>query len=453
MKKVLSALVSAVMGMSAVIISPAQAVGETSGVDGIAIFGDSIASGYGLDPEKEYNYGQIIGDYLGAEVGNYAVSGDTTFDMLEDVKNLSDEQKNFISGSEVVVISIGGNDLMQYSAKKILAFAADNGFLNEGFTKDNIPQDPSITDLLVYINIYGEGGLMEFASTGLTAQLKLGRLLTDIYSNLCLSSGNNENYISKVMIPNITETIEIIKSINPDARIIIQSVYQPLQFSPEYMAEKLTGDKAVAAGMVRLRFEAILADYRTKLAAIEGVEIADILNEFTSLSDVAEDEEETRQGYAYYFTDIQASGEERDFHPNQRGHLAIAAEILDTIGILHDDKGLLTEVYRNLPSAGGDIIYPHIALDTYKRVAGNFMPGDVDFDNIITASDATYALREYTILSGDGDTLFSSMQKKAADIDNDGIITGSDAQNILSYYTHVSSGGKLSMEEFLESQK
>ncbi len=450
MKKVISAFLSAVMGMSAVIIPPAQAVGETSGIDSIAIFGDSIASGYGLDPEKEYNYGQIIGDYLGAEVGNYAVSGDTTFDMLEDVKNLSDEQKKFISGSEVVVISIGGNDLMLYSAKKILAFAADNGFLNEGFTKDNIPQNPDITDLLVYINIYGEGGLMEFASTGITAQLKLGRLLTDIYSNLCLSSGNNENYISKVLISNITEAVNIIKSINPDAKVILQSVYQPLQFSPEYMAEKLSGDKAVAVGMVRMRFEAILDDYRTKLAAIEGVEIADILNEFTSLPADAED---TEQGYAYYFTDMQLAGEERDFHPNQRGHLAIAAEILDTIGILHDDKGLMTKVYCNLPSADGDIIYPHIALDTYKKVAGNFMSGDVDFDNIITGSDATYALREYTVLGGGGDTLFSSMQKKAADIDDDGIITGSDAQKILSYYTYVSSGGKLSMEEFIKSQK
>ncbi|MBO5318722.1 MAG: hypothetical protein J6B01_02805 [Ruminococcus sp.] len=447
MKKTLSALVSAVMGMSAVIIPPVQAVGETSGVDSIAIFGDSIASGYGLDPEKEYNYGQIIGDYLGAEVGNYAVSGDTTFDMLEDVKNLSDEQKKFISSAEVVVVSIGGNDLMNYSAKEILGFAADNGLLNEGYTKDNVPQELSISELMTYVNI---DVVTEFASTGLAAQLKLGRLLTDIYSNLCLSSGNNENYISNVMIPNITEAVGIIKSLNPDARIVVQSVYQPLQFSPEFMEEKLAGDRAVAAGMVRLRFEEILADFRTKLAAIEGVELADVLYEFTSLTP---EQAETEQGYAYYFTDIELSGKDRDFHPNQRGHLAIAAEILDTIGILHDDKGLMTEVYRNLPSSEGDIIYPHIALDTYKKVAGNFMLGDVDFDNIITGSDATYALREYTVLGGGGDTLFSSMQKKAADIDNDGIITGSDAQKILSYYTYVSSGGKLSMEEYLKSQK
>ncbi len=444
MKKVLSVFISAVMGASIAAIPPVHATGETDGIDGIAIFGDSIASGYGLDPDKEYNYGQIIGDYLDCKVENYAVSGDTTFDMLDDVKNLSDEQKKFISGSEVVVVSIGGNDLMKYSAKKILDFAADNGFLNEGYTKDNIPQNPDITDLLVYVNTEA---IMDYAATDVAASLKLGMLLMDIYSGLCVGSGNDEGYISEVMIPNITEAVGIIKSLNPDVRIIIQSVYQPIQLSPEYMAEKLTGNKAIAAGMVRLRFEAILDDYRTKLAAVEGVEIADILNEFTSLP---ADAEETEQGYAYYFTDIELSGKDRDFHPNQRGHLAIAAEILDTIGVLHNDNGLLTKVYRSLPETGREVTYPHIALDTYKKVAGNFMLGDVDFDNIITGSDATLVLREYTLLGSNVDTIFSSTQKEAADVDDNGIITGSDAQMILNYYTYLSSGGNLSFEEYFK---
>ncbi len=444
MKKVLSVFISAVMGASIAAIPPVHATGETDGIDGIAIFGDSIASGYGLDPDKEYNYGQIIGDYLDCKVENYAVSGDTTFDMLDDVKNLSDEQKKFISGSEVVVVSIGGNDLMKYSAKKILDFAADNGFLNEGYTKDNIPQNPDITDLLVYVNTEA---IMDYAATDVAASLKLGMVLMDIYSGLCVGSGKDEGYISEVMIPNITEAVGIIKSLNPDVRIIIQSVYQPIQLSPEYMAEKLTGNKAIAAGMVRLRFEAILDDYRTKLAAVEGVEIADILNEFTSLP---ADAEETEQGYAYYFTDIELSGKDRDFHPNQRGHLAIAAEILDTIGVLHNDNGLLTKVYRSLPETGREVTYPHIALDTYKKVAGNFMLGDVDFDNIITGSDATLVLREYTLLGSNVDTIFSSTQKEAADVDDNGIITGSDAQMILNYYTYLSSGGNLSFEEYFK---
>ncbi|MBR6669382.1 MAG: hypothetical protein IKL31_01385, partial [Ruminococcus sp.] len=181
MKKILSVFISAVMGATIAAIPPVHATGETDGIDGIAIFGDSIASGYGLDPDKEYNYGQIIGDYLDCKVENYAVSGDTTFDMLDDVKNLSDEQKKFISSAEVVVVSIGGNDLMNYSAKEILGFAADNGLLNEGYTKDNIPQELSISELMTYVNI---DVVTEFASTGLAAQLKLGMVLMDIYSGL-----------------------------------------------------------------------------------------------------------------------------------------------------------------------------------------------------------------------------------------------------------------------------
>lgn len=444
MKKILSILVSAVMGATIAAIPPVHAAGETNSVDSIAIFGDSIASGYGLDPDKEYNYGQIIGDYLDCEVENYAVSGDTTADMLYDVKNLSDKQKKFISGSEVVVVSIGGNDLMNYSAKEILGFAADNGLLNEGYTKDNIPQELSISELMTYVST---DVVIEFASTGLAAQLKLGMVLMDIYSGLCVGSGKDEGYISEVMIPNITEAVGIIKSLNPDARIIIQSVYQPLQFSPEFMEEKLAGDRAVAAGMVRLRFEEILADFRTKLAAIEGVELADVLYEFTSLTP---EQAETEQGYAYCFTDIELSGEDRDFHPNQRGHLAIAAEILDTIGILHNDNGLLTKVYRSVSGTESDVTYPEIALETYKRVAGSFMLGDVDFDNIITASDATLVLREYTLLGSNADSTFSSAQKKAADVNGDGKITGSDAQMILEYYTYLSSNGKLSFEEYFK---
>lgn len=447
MKKIISALLSAVMGASLAVMPPASAAGEESGIDNVTIFGDSIASGYGLDPHKEYNYGQIIGDYLGCEVGNYAVSGDTTFDLLDIIGNLSDDQKKFVADSEVVVISIGGNDMMNYAAKKLLAFAADEGFLNEGYTKDDIPAEPTIGDLLTYMNIDGAGGLMEYAeNNGMTAQMKLSSLLADISSNLCYSNQSYEGYIDNVIIPNIKEAISGIKAINPDARIIIQSVYQPIQFSPDYMEEHFSSkNKSLAVGMVRLRFKDILEDFRSELNNIEGVEVADILNEFTALPD---DALATDQGFAYFFTDIQLSGEERDFHPNQRGHLAIAAELLDTIGVLHDDTGLLTQVYCSLPNSGYNIKYPLMPLDTYKKVAGNFKMGDVDFNMLITGSDATLALSEYTIVNGNGSSIFSELQKKSADIDSDGIISGSDAQRILQYYTYLSSNGDLSLEEY-----
>ncbi len=299
-----------------------------------------------------------------------------------------------------------------------------------------------------YMNIDGEGGLADYASSGgLSAQLKLGRLLSDISSNLCYSNQNNEGYIDNVIIPNIKEAVSDIKAVNPDARIIIQSVYHPIQFSTEYTNENFPGDRYMLVGMIRLRFKEILEDFRTELNNISGIEVADILNEFTSLP---EDADNTEQGNAYYFTDIQLSGEDRDFHPNQRGHLAIAAEILDTIGILHDDDGLMTEVYCSLKGEGRTVAYPHIALDTYKKVAGNFILGDVDFNMIVNGSDATAVLRDYTLISSDYPTMFSDLQNQMADMNKDGIINGSDATMLLRYYTYLSSGGTLSAEDYFK---
>ncbi|MCR4796672.1 MAG: hypothetical protein K5898_16150 [Ruminococcus sp.] len=56
-----------------------------------------------------------------------------------------------------------------------------------------------------------------------------------------------------------------------------------------------------------------------------------------------------------------------DVHPNQKGHLAIAAAILNKIGKLHVDDGLLTEVYNGISDKDK---YPAIAYATYKKVAG-----------------------------------------------------------------------------------
>ena len=77
------------------------------------------------------------------------------------------------------------------------------------------------------------------------------------------------------------------------------------------------------------------------------------------------------------------------------------------------------------------------------------MLGDINNDKIITGSDATLILTEYTILSGGAKSKLSAAQKIACDINKDGIITGSDATLTLTYYTYLSSGGVLLFEDFL----
>ncbi len=452
MKKLLSVMLSAIMGASVFNILSVGAVGETSG--GVVIFGDSIASGYGLDKEKEYNYGQIIGDYLGCDVDNYAVAGDTTSDMLEVLANLSDEQKQNVSDSDIVIISIGGNDIIHYASKKILDFCAKRNLLNEGFTSSDIPEDPGISDLMLIANIRGKGGLIEYAQSGFTAAYELTSLLKDIAGNCRFDNKNYEGYIVNSIMPNIKTAVSEIKEINPDARVIVQTIYQPIQIDPEFLEAEYGADSQYAdvIAQLRMNFKDILDSFRTELNGVEGIEVADVYYEFTSLDDSVT-QNAANPGYAYYFTDIQKSGKEKDFHPNQRGHLAIAAKILDVIGELHDDDGLLTQVYLNLDNIGKEIRYPHIALDTYKKVAGNFMLGDVNFDGTIDGIDATLTLRDYTLKISGMPTIFSQSQQESANANSDEAIDGVDATLILRYYTLVLSGDQRTFEEFLLSEQ
>ena len=168
MKKVLSTLLAAVLSVSAIATVPsAEAEKATAAAkSGMVILGDSIATGYTKQGNVAHNYGEICGDYLGCKVSNYAVVGDTTDDMLALIDKMSAEQKKNISDAEYVVISIGGNDYL-YSNIIELIFA-----------------------LLL----------------GSTAPAK--KIIDNAYKNF-------KSIISKI------------KTINPDAVIIVQTLYNP----------------------------------------------------------------------------------------------------------------------------------------------------------------------------------------------------------------------------------
>lgn len=73
--------------------------------------------------------------------------------------------------------------------------------------------------------------------------------------------------------------------------------------------------------------------------------------------------------------------------------------------------------------------------------------GDMNYDGMITPSDATIALREYTLLSSEKDGELTELQRKSADVDGDGILTGSDVTMILRYATLLASDINPSWEE------
>lgn len=442
MKKFVSVLMSAAIAATA--LSPlAVSSAGTDTANDIVLFGDSIAAGYGLS-SSEHNYGEICADYLGGNAANYAVSGATSTDMLNKIKSLSDSEKQTVKNSEYVVISVGANDLMHYASKRLLTFAAEKKLLIDGATAADIPADPSVTTVLKYLDIEK---LKAYKNASPLNLMELGAELKKLCANL---QYDDEEYgyvgtIPNIIIPNLKNSVAAIKAINPSAKIIVQTIYQPLQFTPEYVKAASIDQSLI--DQIANSFDGVLDTFEKELNTISDIEIADVRSDFNALPEGVETSSKN-PGSAHYFTNIQLPGERRDFHPNQRGHLAIAVTVLDTIGKKHDDSGLLHNTFVKL---SGRSDYPIAILDKYKNIAGNILVGDVDFDGMYSAQDASVTLRNYVLLQSSKPSPLSALQQKCADADHNTKFTADDASRILKYYTYVSSNGKLSFDEYFES--
>jgi lysophospholipase L1-like esterase len=492
MKKALSIILSAALAVTA-LCTPAYAETETTAQSNsniLAVFGDSIASGYGLD-DSEYRYSEICADYLGWEEINYAHSGDDISDLYTLLTENPDAAAA-AANAEVIVVSIGANDIISAALTFILEYAAKNDLLKDGKTSDDIPDEPGMSALEELLD---QSKLKTYLQNDLNAA---GVFISQFRKSLIGTSGA----IPTAVIPETQELISTLTALNSDADIIFQTIYQPMEFSTDYWNEKFVdGDYKSYSGTVNLLrsiLEDVMTAYQTQLTALTSdfsqLKIADVYSEFKSVEKTSIDQ----QGYAYYFTNIQTSGEERDFHPNQRGHLAIACSILEQIGQLHDTDAdsLLRTVYSNAVSDGSE--YPAMAYETYLTVAGNeIVPavtttttttsstqtqvqtttstqtstnitetttspagnteptqtvslGDVNEDGNVDALDASLILTEYALIATGNDSSFSEAVQLAADVNSDGAIDALDASVVLSYYAYTATGGTSSVEEFLQ---
>lgn len=459
MKRIISTFISAIIGITALSSLQAGAVEqtETSEKKSMVILGDSIASGFTRNGNVAHNYGEICGDYLGCDVYNYAAVGDNSDEMLDKMASFGAAETKAITDAEYVVISVGGNDIMEYISKYMLVYASRNNFLNEGYTTNDIPAKPSITDMTKMLNIYGEGGLKEYMSTfrGLIA---FGQEISDLVAEIAgipdldtdIYSGG---YIKEHIVPNIQKAVSDIKKVNPDSKVYVQTIFQPLQFDKSFLDQKYADkkDTVSAINVLRFQLENIMQSYSDQLKTVKNIDIVDVRSQFTALTRTPSAD---NQGYSHYFVDVQtAKTTDLDVHPNQRGHVAIAAAVLDKIGDLHTDNGLLTRTFNSLSDKES---YPAIPLETYERVSGHSGDetklGDINGDSFVDAVDASGVLREYARNSV-GKGTFTDAQKKLADVDTNGIIDSVDASKILKYYAYLSKteSEKKTLEEFLKT--
>lgn len=469
MKKYLSFVLSATLSISALTSTAVFAESTKSSapnVNSIVFFGDSIARGYGLE-DGEYTYAQLCKDYFGCNVDNFASDGLDSYELMKALQRGDEDKKQAIENSEVVVISIGGNDIIHRASKQTLNFAAKKGLLKEGYTADDIPEDPGAYAMKTMIDL---DAFKDYAKSGLMASLELNTELKAFSMNLRLSEGNNaygqnEGVIKNQIIPNISESVKAIKEINPDAQVIVQTIYQPFQFSPEYVAENY-GESGYSTFITTIRsdFNLIMDTFREELKNVEDIEIVDVLQTFTGLESLA-DSCDVTPGYAYYFTDIQEpmeaeeeGGKTMDFHPNQKGHIAIASDLINQIKVKDKSTGEFVKpapAKRDIdPETGKEtsslIVQTIDSIDNIEKcpplVMGQIVvalpekltPGDINDDGYVDAGDGGIILDEYAHLSTNDDSILTAEQKQKADINYDRYVDATDATYALMYYAYLS---------------
>ncbi|MCM1221725.1 MAG: GDSL-type esterase/lipase family protein [Lachnospiraceae bacterium] len=437
MKKFISAVLSASLAVSSMGMLYASAESYGDGSD-IVLFGDSIAEGYDLG-ENEYNYGQIIADYIGGSVSNYAKAGDETADTIEKISSASD-----LADAEIVVISSGANDMIHYSTSFMLRLCAKMNALNDGYTADNLPEKPTFEQMM---NIINTTALKNFLDNNVTGQMLLNSEILKLSAHLTMTEGDNgyEKYdrvIEAQIVPNIEQMVSDIRAVNPNARIIVQTLYNPLQLEQSYLDEKIPKSYKTFFETLKPIFNDAIDTYNEQISEIEGIEIADVYTDFKSDSG--------ESGNTWYFTGFQESSvKEFKVHPNQAGHVAIAVNILNTLGEKREDGGLLNLTYEKLD---GKDSYPAYALGEYNKVAGTYVLGDLDNNFRIDSNDATMILKEYSAVSTGKDSTLTESGKKASDVNGDTKIGSDDATVLLSYYSYCSTGGTSSLKGYIANK-
>lgn len=469
MKKYLSLVLSASLTLSA--LAPAAVIAEGSEntaptLENMVVLGDSIARGYGLD-ETEHSYAEICADYFGANLDNFSEDGLDTAELLAMLQNPTDEQKESIAKSEVIVVSIGGNDILHYGIKTALEFAAPRGLLKEGYTAEDIPEIPATRS----INMLDMDAFKDYANGGLDNQLALDTALTTFTNNLTKSGGFNpyggeyQGIIQNEIMVNIDNIVKTIKEINPDTQIVMQTVYQPFQLSPDYIEKNHGEGYAMMLRQLRTKLNSVMDNFKEELVQIDDIEIIDVYDTFTALENGSADSKDATPGYAYYFTDMQQPYSEdhedgtMDFHPNQKGHLAIASLLLDAIKVKDSETGEMVKpapAERPIDEETGEAVptlfditydsiediadYPPLAMEQIvEALPDRVVPGDVNGDGLVNAVDASLISMEYASLSLINPvSTFTEEQTKLGDLNYDGKVDARDASYVAMYYAYLS---------------
>lgn len=252
--------------------------------------GDSITTGYGLT-QDEKGFAKLIAENNGYKLVNRAVNGATTADVLA----LLEQQSvlNTVAKADLITLTCGGNDLMgllfMQSAAVYNTMSGEQISTDDAYAILNNPNDPR------------QGALMyALQSMLMGTETSPGLVDSPVMTAALIVYGNQLNAV-----------IAKLRSVNPDATIIVSTQYNPFQF--------FTGD-FVPFGQVVGKAVQKLSAVITDNAEAAGYLVADAYSAFAAGTE------------NLCCASMQPFNP--DPHPNALGHIVLAncfQQIIDTL--------------------------------------------------------------------------------------------------------------------------
>lgn len=356
---------------------------------------------------------EIVADYLGGTAVNHAQVGATSADLLSDLKNDSDIQRD-VAQADVVLVSVGVNDLMS-------AVFYDNPYLTNAASQTTL--------------------------TGLIQSMPTEKAL-DVVQHVIRVLPDTVEAINA----NIQQSITLIRKQNTAANIVVQTVCNPIAIDFDEWDGIVSSNRQTATAQLYYYLNACLegGTYTSDYLADSTLTISTGVNEAIENLDRASAADfyspfvgaKGEDGLAFYLTDI--ANLRMTFTPVGQVVLAAAAIGADP-QLSNGDGSVLTAAYdatgerSNLSGTRATLHNMITAAEANTRT--EYALGDVDGNGKIDIQDAYQTLQEYASMSVGYAPDFGPAQRCAADVDGDSSIGIYDAYRILLYYATQSSGG------------
>lgn len=246
--------------------------------------GDSISTGYGLS-EDETPFTQQIAQNNSFEFVSLAQDGETSASLLERISEVSAASN--IAAADVVTITIGGNDLM--NAMYI--------FIANRYNEDN-PENPKTAEEIASLILNGNFDIIMFA---------LNNIQNFLESQEAISAINNFSV-------NFTKIIAGIKTLNPNAYIVVANQYNPYGFLDKELTGGIFDSYIIKISTIFDNGVNTLNAAISKLGNQLGCVVADVYSVFDTA-------EQNPCNASYNSATFKVN---LDYHPNAYGHSCIA---------------------------------------------------------------------------------------------------------------------------------